>query len=140
MSLFISINTASSELAKSPIDDAITFLATHVAIEKRQGQFPSGPALDITFMLPGKHDAPNFKGMRMGGYTEENGTLFFETSVPFHIVKSTAASRYVATVMQDVLHHAQEYFQEHEIDFDANQWHRTIERIVQVETVSETTH
>ena len=83
MALYISMKTPSPDLDKSPIDEAITFMATHIALEKRNGHIPkSGPALDITFMLSTKDDAPPFNGMRMGGYSDENKTLFFETAVP----------------------------------------------------------
>ena len=53
MSLYISINTPSSALSNSSIDGAITFMAAHAAIEKRQGRLPGGPSLDVTFLLPG---------------------------------------------------------------------------------------
>ena len=75
MSLFISVATPSSDLSASPITDAITTLASKVASEKKQGNFPHGPSLDVTFMLPGQEEKPDFAGMRMGGYTTE-GALF----------------------------------------------------------------
>lgn len=126
MTLHISIHTPSPELDKSPIDEAVTLLAARAAIEGRAGRLPEGPSLDITFMLTYKEDVPLFSGMRMGGYTRENQTLFFEAAVPEHIVRSAEASQYVALVMQDVVENAQEYFQEFEVDFDAEHWRHAL--------------
>ena len=124
MSLYISINTPSRELHKSPIDEAITFLAAHAAIEKRNGRLPNGPALDITFMLPSKDDIPPFTGMRMGGYTSDNQTLFFESAVPEHIIQSEQAPLYVAMVLQDAVENASDFFKEHNITFNEPHWRR----------------
>jgi hypothetical protein len=140
MSLYISINTPSASIAKSSIDEAISFFAAHAAIEKQQGRLPDGPSLDVTFMLPGEHEKPPFKGMRMGGYTQESDTLFFETAVPDHILKSSEAPRYVATVMQDVVFHAQEYFEEHKIKFDAHNWLMALSKLIDTDSSSTTTH
>lgn len=131
MGLFISINTASAELSKSPIDDAITFVATHAAVEKKQGMIPGGPSLDVTFLLPGNLDKPDFSGIRMGGYTQESDTLFFETAVPEHILKSDSAPRYVAMVMQDVVTHAGLYFTENNIPFDSRRWHQIMHSLAE---------
>jgi len=140
MSLYISINTASSSLSNSPIDEAITFMAAHAAKEKQQGRLPDGPSLDVTFMLPGQHETPPFVGMRMGGYTKESETLFFETAVPEHIIKSTDATRYVAVVMQDVVEHAHEFFNENNVEFDTQHWRNTIANLITPDQVSRTTH
>lgn len=126
MTLYISINTPTKELEKSPIDKAITVLAANVAVEKRNGHLPKGPALDVTFMLPSKEEVPPFKGMRMGGYTSENQTLFFESAVPDHIISSNNAPRYVAISLQDVIDNANDFFKNNHIDFDEAQWHRAI--------------
>ena len=126
MSLFISVNTASSELRESHINDAITFVAAHAAVEKSKGLMPEGPSLDVTFLLPGQLDKPDFSGMRMGGYTEESDTLFFETAVPENVLKSNTAPRYVAMVMQDMVSNAAEFFAEHNIQFDSQHWNKVI--------------
>ena len=131
MGLFISINTASAELSKSPIDDAITFVAAHAAVEKRQGLIPEGPSLDVTFLLPGALDKPDFSGMRMGGYTQESHTLFFETAVPEHILKSVSAPRYVATVMQEVVTNANAFFAENNIPFDSQRWRQVMHSLTE---------
>lgn len=129
MSLYISIAMASSGLTESPINNAITSLAARVAGEKKQGNVPVGPALDMTFMLPGKEERPAFEGMRMGGYTQENDTLYFETSVPGHIIHSQQAGEYVALVMEDMIDNAQLFFQENHVDFDAMQWQGYVARL-----------
>jgi hypothetical protein len=130
MSLHISITRPSAELDQSPIDKAITSLAAHAAAEKRSARLPKGPELDITFMLPGKYEVPPFHGMRMGGYSQENQTLFFETAVPEHITHSEEAPRYVAVVLQDVIDNAQAFFQEHGIRFEADHWRRALANAV----------
>ena len=129
MSLFISVLIPSKELEKSPIDIAITVLAANTQAEKRNGRLPGGPALDITFMLPYKEDVPEFQGMRMGGYTSENQTLYFESAVPEHIVYSENATRYVLLAIQDAVENADEYFQECNVLFNKTTWYNTIESL-----------
>ena len=134
MVLYIGMKTPSPDLDKSPIDQAITFMAIHVAKEKRSGRLPqSGPALDVTFMLPGKDDIPPFSGMRMGGYTDKNNTLFFEAAVPETMTCSTHAPEYVATVLHDVVENASEFFTENDIKFDTEYWKRAIMYITENE-------
>lgn len=130
MTLYISMNTPSPDLDKTPISAAITFVATHVAIEKRNGRFPqTGPALDITFMLGNKNNVPPFHGMRMGGYTVENNTLYFETAVPEKINRSQNASHYVMAIMHDAVEQAIEFFAENGIKFDSEFWIRAVSRL-----------
>jgi hypothetical protein len=129
MSLYISVNTPSADLDKSPIDEAITFYATSIAMEKRIGSFPVGPKLDITFMLSTQQDAPPFNGMRMGAYDHEDQILYFETAVPVHISQSPLAEQYVQAVLQDAVDNAQDYFSEHGVEFDFYQWRDTIEKL-----------
>jgi hypothetical protein len=126
MSLYISVNTPSAALAKSPIDEAITFYAASIAMEKRVGTFPEGPKLDITFMLSTQKNAPDFKGMRMGAYDDENQILYIETSVPEHISHSPVAQKYVRAVLQDAIDNAQYFFHEHGVEFKFDQWHKAI--------------
>ncbi|AOV16793.1 hypothetical protein BJI67_06725 [Acidihalobacter aeolianus] len=140
MKLFISINSPSQDMAKSPIDEAITFVAAHAAMENRQGRFPAGPTLDITFMLSSKQEAPPFTGMRMGGYDKQGDTLYFEAAVPEKITQSDAAPRYVALVMQDMVDNAKEYFDEMDIDFDIDNWRRVIDVLTAAETEQAVTH
>lgn len=127
MSLFISSATASSGSNESPVNEAIAQLAVSVALAKRQGRLPQGPSLDVTFMLPGRFEKPDFPGMRMGGYTEGSDTLFFERAVPPSIVHSEKAKEYVAIVMQDVISNAGAFFRENAIAFDSRQWRQVIQ-------------
>jgi hypothetical protein len=140
MRLYVSINAPHQEMAKSPIDEAITFVAAHAAVESRHGHFPAGPALDITFMLSSKKDAPSFSGMRMGGYNKEGDTLFFEAAVPENMTRSDEAPRYVALVMQDMVDNAKLYFDEMHIDFDFDNWRRVIDNLTGVEVGKTISH
>jgi len=135
VSLYISVMRPSSELEKSPIDVAITVLAANAQVEKRTGRLPQGPALDITFMLPHKDDVPNFQGMRMGGYTEENKTLFFESAVPEHIVHSKSASRYVLVALQDAIENASEFFENSSVKFDKANWYQACKSLAKTASV-----
>jgi hypothetical protein len=140
MRLFVSINSPSQELAKSQIDEAITFIAAHAALESREGHFPLGPALDITFMLSTEADAPPFTGMRMGGYNKEGDTLFFEAAVPEKMSRSDEAPRYVALVMQDMVDNAKQFFDEMHIDFDLDNWKRVIDNLTETAPARATAH
>lgn len=130
MSLYISTKTASSELADSEISQAITFLAATMAVKLQHGLIPRGPSLDVTFLLPGKLDKPDFTGMRMGGYTEKNNTLFFEKAVPERVVHSGHAKKFVELVMQDMINHADEFFREEKIAFDLSGWQKLLEQLM----------
>jgi len=136
MGLYISMNMPGNELSKSAIDDAVTFLASHIAIEKRNGSIPSEPSLDITFMLAGKYEKPTFKGMRMGGYTQDNNTLYFETAVPEHITQSEKAPNYIALVLQDMIDNADIFFSGTDINFDADLWRSALQKFIGEETVN----
>lgn len=124
MSLRINVTTGSAELADSPIQNAILSLAALVAEKQRQGAVPDKPSLEITFMLPGKLDKPPFDGMRMGGFTAEDNTLFFERAVPENILHSGASPRFVAAVIDDMVANAGEFFQDSDIPFDHMGWFR----------------
>jgi hypothetical protein len=126
MSLFISVTTPTSAFSECPMDKAITFFAASAIMERRGGNFPPGPELDISFMVTGPKDAPDFQGMRMGGYNEENHTLYFETAIPPHLNQSAAAPQYVQAVLQDAVDNAQDYFNELGVDFDYDHWHQAI--------------
>jgi len=139
MSLFISVTTPTSAFNECPMDKAITFFATSVAMEKRVGNFPPGPELDITFMVTGPKDAPDFKGMRMFGYNEEKHTLYFETAIPPHLNQSAAAPQYVQAVLQDAVDNAQDYFNEVGVDFDYHRWHQVINALAKPGYAHQTT-
>lgn len=139
MSLYISVNTPSAEFAKSPIDEAITYYAASIAMEKRIGTFPQGPKLDITFSLSSYQEAPPFNGMRMGPYDDQNQTLYFETAIPPQMTQSEVAPRYVEAILQDVINNAHDYFSELGVSFDIYQWQEAIGRISQPDSM-QTTH
>ena len=139
MSLYISVNTPTADFTQSPMDEAITFFAASIAMEKRVGKFPQGPKLDITFMVSSQHETPPFQGMRMGAYDEKSETLYFETAVPLHMTQSAVAPKYVHAVLQDAVDNAQDYFQELGVEFDFYQWHQVIGTLAKPDTVI-TTH
>ena len=126
MSLYISIKFPDKSLSNSPIDTAITALASKLAVEKRNGRLSDAPALDLTFMLPGKNEKPDFSGMRMGGYSNDNRTLYFETAVPEHILLSDSAPDYVARVLEDMIMNAEIYFNDTGVDFDTAHWRKAL--------------
>jgi hypothetical protein len=130
MSLYISMNFPGKALSNSPIDTAVTALASKIALENRNGCLPETPVLDLTFMLPGKDEKPDFSGMRMGGYTRDNRTLYFETAVPEHIPHSNHAPDYVARVLDDVLVNAEIYFSETGIEFNAALWRSALDKFI----------
>jgi len=140
MRLFVSIHSPSQALAKTSIDEAITFVAAHAAVENRHGRFPAGPALDITFMLSSKEEAPPFSGMRMGGYNLDGETLFFEAAVPEDMTCSELAPRYVALVMQDMVENAKLFFDEQHIAFDLPNWRRVVDNLTGLAEVESVAH
>lgn len=122
MSLRINVTTGSQGLADSPITQAITSLAATLAKAQQRGGVPASPSLEVTFMLPGKQDKPDFSGMRMGGYSDEEDILYFETSVPDHILHSMESMKYVTTVVEDVVENANLFFAEAGKPFDYREW------------------
>ena len=129
MTLHISIATASSELGDTPINLAITKLAANIAKARSQKQLPQGPTLDLSFLLPGKLDKPEFTGMRMGGYTHDNNILFFEKAVPEGMIYSDRVDDYVAMVLQDVVANAEDFFSDNNILFDRRAWESLVHRL-----------
>ena len=129
MGLYISVATASSENMDSPLNNAITLLASIVARKNIDRQIPNSPSIDITFMLPGKHEKPDFSGMRMGGYTNEGDTLFFEKAIPEHLLNSSHAKHYISMVMDDVVTNADMFFKEHQIEFDTQSWKQIVDQL-----------
>lgn len=120
MTLHIVMNSPGNELSDSSIDTAIMTLASRVMQERQQGHLPGGPALELTFMLPGSRIKPGFEGMRMGGYTRAEDILYFETAVPQHIVQSGRAPEYVDLVLLDMIDNASQFFDDSMIPFEAN--------------------
>jgi hypothetical protein len=129
MTLHIGITMPDRTLEKSQIENAVIHLAERVAFVKRRGSFPKGSTLDVTFMLSSPEDRPGFKGMRMGGYTQEEDTLFFQAVVPHQLSHSNQATRYVSLVLQDVVDNADDFFRENALCFDASQWRTVLQGI-----------
>lgn len=140
MSLRINVTTGSQGLADSPITQAITTLAATLAKTQIKGEVPASPSLELTFMLPGKQDKPDFSGMRMGGYNDEEDTLYFEKSVPEHILHSMESMKYVAMVVEDVVENANMFFSEAGKPFDYGLWQRLSYSIAEALQGSVATH
>ncbi len=129
--LSISMSMPNRDLEKSPMERAITALALSLATQRDITQdLQPGPALDITFMLASNDDKPEFKGMRMGGYTQDDNTLYFQAAVPEGFNHSEQAQDYVAAVLEDVVTNAIDFFQATDIRFDAINWKRVVKPIV----------
>lgn len=135
MSLYVSMKIPGKDLGESAIDDAITILASNIANVKRKGHLPKKPALDLTFLLPGKLEKPDFNGMRMGGYTQDDKILYFETAVPQQITQSKIAPYYVAKVLEDMIDNADIYFTDIEVEFDAKHWRSALQKFIYPENV-----
>lgn len=87
-SIFISINK-SDTLEKSPIDKAIT--RTAAALARQRALLPPGPGLEVTFMPASEDWQPDFMGMRMGGYHDDDPVLRFQVAIPAHLAHSPLA-------------------------------------------------
>lgn len=123
MGLYIAVMTPSQELDQSDINKAITDIAAMAFLLERAGHTPKSPSLDVTFMLATQSDHPGFQGMRMGAYSEENDTLYFEVSVPWEMANSELAKDYVTAVLFDVVDNADDYFTELNLKiFDKPVW------------------
>lgn len=129
-SIFISVNK-SDTLEKSPLDKAVTRVAVALARQRQQGAIPSGPGLEITFLLASPDLQPDFEGMRMGGYSADDPVLRFHAAIPEHLAHSPTALRYVLAVLEDVLGNAQDYFSERQIPFNHAAWQRVFEAVAQ---------
>ena len=129
--LSISMSMPNRELDKSPMERAITALALSLATQREMTkELQSGPALDITFMLASNGDKPDFDGMRMGGYTSGDNTLYFQAAVPEDYNHSERAKEYVAAVLEDVVTNAIDFFQTTDVRFDAINWKRVVDPIL----------
>lgn len=122
MGIYIATASASADHKDSHINQAIIRMASAIARKRKRHEIPESPILDISFLLPGKFEKANFKGMQMGGYTAKNDTLFFECSVPEHIIDSDYADVYLEVVIGDVVRNAADFFNEIAVEFDQNLW------------------
>ncbi|GAB2190379.1 hypothetical protein MAH1_19870 [Sessilibacter sp. MAH1] len=127
----ISMNIPDRNLEKTPIERAITALAASVATHRQDlTDLTQGPSLDITFCLAYNGDKPEFDGMRMGGFSPEGNTLYFEAAIPERFNQSHQAREYVAAVMEDVITNAYDYFSDQQVEFDAGLWKNTLTPIM----------
>ncbi len=122
MGIFLRTASASQEHQESLINNAITRAAMTAATQTASEKPPALPVLDISFLLPGKHEKPAFNGMQMGGYTSEEGTLYFQCSVPEAMINSNQAAPYVIAVIDDAISNAVEYFKLIDTDFNQSSW------------------
>lgn len=129
MSLSINMASASSDAMDSPISHAITSMAVKLNRAEKSLDWPAGPSLDITFMIPGKMEKPDFRGMRMGGYTSIDDTLYFEREVPSHLIHSAKAEEFVGLVLQDAIYNASSFFNEQSMEFNEFGWLRALNQI-----------
>jgi len=126
MTIFISTTSPTASFKESKLEQAITQMAVKLAKERSTGSLPQGPSLDINFLVPGKYEKPDFTGMRMGNYDEEQTTLYFERFVPDRLLESDEAEEFVKLVLEDVVDNAASFFAEHKVNFDIKSWQRTL--------------
>lgn len=129
MNLSINIATPIREALDTNMGRAITQMAAIVARNHQRGKLPSGPGLNITFMLSSQVEKPDFTGMRMGGYTDREKVLYFEKAVPEELLQSEKAGSYVTLVLQDVIHNASEYFDQYCCLFDRVSWEQWFDQL-----------
>ncbi|MYM62954.1 hypothetical protein [Pseudomaricurvus sp. HS19] len=108
---------------------AITNAAAVLTQHDRKGKLPPGPSLDITFMLTYKADNPGFTGMRMGGYTEQENTLYFERAVPEDLLESSRAGEFVSLVLEDMFDNATDYFADRGRLFNPAGWKESLRQV-----------
>lgn len=129
--LVISIKMPTRDLEKSPLEQAVTRLAINLAQGRQSlAALQLEPRLDVTFLLSHGADVPEFEGMRMGNYSAQENTLYFEVAVPEAYNHSPLASQYVAAVMDDVLTNASDYFAQIDVSFDAFKWQKTVQPLM----------
>lgn len=129
--LVISIKMPSRDLEKSQLEKAVTKMAMNLACNRAElDGLQQEPKLDVTFLLAHKGDKPEFDGMRMGNYTENENTLYFESAVPEVYNHSPLAGQYVAAVMDDVFTNAKDYFAAMDVQFNAQKWRAIVEPLL----------
>lgn len=123
MSFYLNTVTASRELEGSAIDKAIMAMAMRVAKIRNSLEKQNTATIDLTLMLPGKTEKPEFQGMRMTGFSSDDGVLYIESAVPESMLHSENAARYVSAVLQDAFENAKEFFSEQGVSFSDEPWH-----------------
>jgi hypothetical protein len=122
MSFYLNTVTASRELEGSAIDKAIMAMAMRVAKIRSGLDKKNAAAIDLTLMLPGKAEKPEFQGMRMTGFSSDDGVLYIESAVPDSMLHSEHAERYVSAVLQDAFENAKEFFSDQGLSFSEEPW------------------
>jgi hypothetical protein len=122
MSFYLNTVTASRELEGSTIDKAIMAMAARVAKIRSGLDNHHTAAIDLTLMLPGKAEKPDFKGMRMTGFASDEKVLYIESAVPESMLHSEHAERYVSAVLQDAFENARIFFSEQGVNFSEEPW------------------
>ncbi len=122
MSFYLNVVTASRDLDGSEIDKAIMATAMRIAKIRNGLETSNSATIDLTLMLPGKIEKPGFQGMRMTGFSGEEGTLYIESAVPESMLQSEHAERYVNAVVQDAFDNAMAFFAEQGVEFSEQPW------------------
>lgn len=121
MTLHIESMMPDRSLDESVLIKAITKVATDLARLRDQLAQKKTPALDIVFLLPSRHEKPDFAGLRLHSFDTAGQILRIESAVPEKMVTSIHAERFVIAIMQDAIDAASEFFSEHHILFDLSE-------------------
>ena len=108
-------------LDESVLIKAITKVATDLARLRDQLAQKKTPDLDIVFLLPSRHEKPDFAGLRLHSFDTAGQILRIESAVPEKMVTSIHAERFVIAIIQDAIDAADEFFSEQHILFDVSE-------------------
>jgi hypothetical protein len=122
MSFYLNTVTASRELEGSAIDKAIMAMAARIAKIRNAQDNSNSAVIDLTMMLPGKSEKPDFQGMRMTSFASVEKVLYIESAVPEAMLHSEHAERYISAVLQDAFENAKEFFSEQGVSFSEEPW------------------
>ena len=124
MRIYLSTVCGSRDLDGSPIDKAISAMAVRLTQTRKALKNNAGVSIDLTLMLPGKTQKPDFEGMRMTNYSSADGVLYIESAVPEQMLHSEHAEQYVSALVQDAVDNAVEFFSEQGVEFVSEEWQR----------------
>lgn len=125
MSLFCRAFLPDQTLKDSDFVGNLTRIAANLTRQKVSAK-SEGPDLDIRFMLPFEADKPDFVGMRIHSWEEENTTLRIEAAVPNRILEADLSEQYIVAAIQDAIDNAAEFFEEIKVPFDVSAHHGQI--------------
>lgn len=131
MSIYLSAVSGSRDLEGSAIDKAITAMAIRLTQLRGALKGSNDVTIDLTLMLPGKTQKPDFDGMRMTRFSSDERALYIESAVPQQMLHSQHAERYVSALIQDAIDNAVLYFDEQGVPFEGNQWHEILHAKIQ---------